>query len=187
MARGLSRKAISANDVILLELRPWRVETEPTPDKPVERIEQAEKQPDPLPQHQFEVMLQYALPQTQPDPREEIPPAPTTSTAQSASSRGAGDLAQPDLRDARAYKRYPQEARGHVLSSHIVTTSGFPAFDEEILALVQRAQPFPVPPPEVPDDEIKFMCRCGSACGDVEFVNCGRRAIPFSISSSPMR
>ena len=29
--------------------------------------------------------------------------------------------------------------------------------DEETLALVQRAQPFPVPPPEVPGDEIKFM------------------------------
>jgi protein TonB len=28
--------------------------------------------------------------------------------------------------------------------------------DEETLALVQRAQPFPAPPPDVPGDEIKF-------------------------------
>jgi protein TonB len=45
----------------------------------------------------------------------------------------------------------------HVLSSRIVTSSGFAALDQETLALVQRAQPFPAPPPEVPGDEIKFM------------------------------
>jgi periplasmic protein TonB len=43
------------------------------------------------------------------------------------------------------------------LSSRIVTSSGFPALDEETLALVQRAQPFPAPPPEVLGGEIKFM------------------------------
>jgi protein TonB len=43
-----------------------------------------------------------------------------------------------------------------LLSSRIVTSSGFAALDEETLALVQRAEPFP-PPPGVPGDEIKFM------------------------------
>jgi protein TonB len=38
-----------------------------------------------------------------------------------------------------------------------VTSSGFAALDEETLALVQRAQPFPEPPPGVLGDEIKFM------------------------------
>jgi periplasmic protein TonB len=45
---------------------------------------------------------------------------------------------------------------GHVLSSRIVASSGVAALDEETLALVQRAQPFPTPPPEVPGNEIKF-------------------------------
>ena len=49
------------------------------------------------------------------------------------------------------------DREGHVLSSRIVTGSGFPALDEETLALVQRAQPFPAPPPEVPGDEIRFL------------------------------
>ena len=38
-----------------------------------------------------------------------------------------------------------------------MTGSGFPALDEETLALVQRAEPFPAPPPEVSGSEIKFV------------------------------
>jgi protein TonB len=70
-------------------------------------------------------------------------------------------------------KRYPAEARargeqgvaelafsidrqGRLLSSRIVKSSGVAALDEETLALVQRSQPFPLPPPEVPGAEIKF-------------------------------
>jgi protein TonB len=49
------------------------------------------------------------------------------------------------------------DREGHVLSSRIVTGSGFPALDEETLALVQRAEPFSAPPPEVSGSEIKFV------------------------------
>jgi protein TonB len=48
------------------------------------------------------------------------------------------------------------DREGHVLSSRIVTSSGSVALEEETLALVQRAQPFPAPPPEGSDSEIKF-------------------------------
>ena len=71
-------------------------------------------------------------------------------------------------------KRYPAEARargehgvtrlafsidaeGHLLSSRIVASSGSAALDAETLALVQRAQPFPPPPPELAGSEIKFV------------------------------
>ena len=68
-------------------------------------------------------------------------------------------------------KRYPDEARGrgeqgvatlnftidrdgHVLSSRIVKSSGYATLDAETLALVQRAQPFPPPPPELAGSEL---------------------------------
>jgi protein TonB len=164
------------SDVILLELRREQVEAEPTPDKPVEKVEETEKKPDPLPEQQSEVMLQpeTPVPQTQPVPHDEIAPAPVTTAAQSARARAAVATWRSQIAGMLEHsKRYPQEARsrreqgvaqlafsidreGHVLSSRIVTSSGFSTLDEETLALVQRAQPFPVPPPEVSGTEIKF-------------------------------
>jgi protein TonB len=44
-----------------------------------------------------------------------------------------------------------------VVSSRIATSSGFAALDEEPLALVQRAEPFRAPPPEVSGSEIKVV------------------------------
>ena len=61
------------------------------------------------------------------------------------------------------FKRYPRQARtrghqgtvkvafvldsqGHVVSAKVVKSSGSPILDQETLDLLQRAQPFPVPP-----------------------------------------
>jgi periplasmic protein TonB len=69
------------------------------------------------------------------------------------------------------YKRYPEDrtARsaevvvsfvldrlGHVLSSRIVTGSGDSAFDAAALAMLQRANPVPPPPPVVADEGLTF-------------------------------
>jgi len=64
------------------------------------------------------------------------------------------------------HKRYPREAQeqrqqgtarlrfvldryGRVLSYSLARSSGFAALDEEVVALIQRAQPLPAPPPEL--------------------------------------
>jgi protein TonB len=161
------------NDVILLELRPEQIQAEPTPEKPVEPIEQKR---DPLPERPSEVTVpqEAPVPQSQPIPREELPPAPATTAAQIARSRASASAWRSQIAAILEHnKRFPQEARsrreqgvaqlafsidreGHVLSSRIVTSSGSVALDEETLALVQRAQPFPAPPPEVSGSEIKF-------------------------------
>jgi len=162
------------NDVILLELRPEQVQAEPTPEKPAEQVEQ---KPDLLPQQQSDVMLtsRAPVPQVEPAPQEPLPPAPVTSAAQAARARAAIASWHSEIsRLIEHNKRYPEGARtrrqegvaelffsidrqGRVLTSRIVTSSGFAALDEEALAVVQRIQPFPPPPLEVADDEIKFQ------------------------------
>ena len=63
-------------------------------------------------------------------------------------------------------KRYPSDAqsrreqgvvqlffsldrKGMVIASRIAASSGSPALDDEAMALVRRAQPFPAPPPDL--------------------------------------
>jgi protein TonB len=70
------------------------------------------------------------------------------------------------------HKRYPPQARGkvgearlafsidrtgRVLASRIVHSSGSEALDQEALALVRRAAPFPPPPAGVSDDRLSFV------------------------------
>jgi len=69
------------------------------------------------------------------------------------------------------YKRYPEnhaaegaqvvvsfalDRAGHVLSSRIVTGSGDPDFDAAALAMLERANPVPPPPPIVADEGLTF-------------------------------
>jgi periplasmic protein TonB len=66
-------------------------------------------------------------------------------------------------------KRFPNEARGQSGTARVIFTidrsgnlvaeamlesTGFPLLDAEAMALVERAQPFPPPPPEVTDDNL---------------------------------
>jgi protein TonB len=74
----------------------------------------------------------------------------------------------------RRAQRYPSGARarneqgavtlsfslnrnGGVLAEHIVRGSGYPELDQEVLAMVQRAQPFPPFPPEMPQARIDLL------------------------------
>ena len=71
------------------------------------------------------------------------------------------------------HKRYPAEAKsrgeqgvtevafsidrqGHLLSSKIIRSSGYAALDQETLTTLQRAQPFPPPPPTHPGVHFDF-------------------------------
>jgi len=46
---------------------------------------------------------------------------------------------------------------GHLLSSHIVESSGSSLLDGETLDLLARAQPMPKPPGDVPDSALSFI------------------------------
>ncbi len=151
-------------DAIVVEFQPERIQTDPTPE-PVEKVE--EKQ-EPLPQQQSEAMLPQQ-PEVPPEPpREEVPAvAPRPVQARAVLQTWRNQIVTILERN----KRYPSEARargdhgvtrlafsidgqGRLLSSRIVASSGSAALDAETLALVQRAQPFPPPPPELAGSEL---------------------------------
>ncbi|QDH25873.1 energy transducer TonB [Neokomagataea tanensis] len=104
------------------------------------------------------------------------PPASENTTAQSSNAAATSSVShfsnapvtwQGDvLARIERFKRYPSEAlashqegtpvlffvmdrRGHVLSAHLKKGSGYALLDEETLAVVRRAEPFPAPPPEI--------------------------------------
>ncbi|HWB52479.1 MAG TPA: TonB family protein [Stellaceae bacterium] len=114
------------------------------------------------------------LPPPPPAPAVNAPPAPRAAAAPAANA--AADRASWQMRVAAQLernKRYPrlaQEQRqegvatlrfaldrqGRVLSAQIAKGSGFTLLDEEVLALVRRAEPLPPPPPEVPGATIEL-------------------------------
>jgi periplasmic protein TonB len=49
------------------------------------------------------------------------------------------------------------DRRGHVLASRIVQSSGSAALDQETLALLRRAEPFPTPPADIADAQLAFV------------------------------
>jgi protein TonB len=138
----------------------------------------AEKKPEENKDRQkseTEVMQEnIPAPRTTAAPRsvQETAAAPAAPNPGSASSRAA--ITQwSDLMMARLQqnKRYPQDARarheqgvvmlsfivdraGHVLERSIAKSSGFAALDEEVLAMVKRAEPLPAFPPAMVRPEI---------------------------------
>jgi protein TonB len=158
------------NDAIIVEFQPEQIQTDPTPE-PVEKIEPQEEPP---PVQQSEAMLPPP-PETPPPetPHEETPvvvPQPARARADAATWKSQL------ITILEHNKRYPADARargeqgvtrlafridrdGHLMSSRIVGSSGSAALDAETLALLQRAQPFPPPPPELADSELTVPLR----------------------------
>jgi len=46
---------------------------------------------------------------------------------------------------------------GKLVSNWLAESTGIPALDERALAIVERSQPFPVPPPELDDDRLSLI------------------------------
>ncbi len=115
--------------------------------------------------------------QAAPKPTEPAPVAPAPATM--APPRAHASRVQVNAWHSRIvmqierHKAYPRAARergetgvarlafsidreGHVLSSTIVKSSGFPELDAETIATVRRAQPFPPPPPGLDGARFEF-------------------------------
>jgi periplasmic protein TonB len=106
-----------------------------------------------------------AIPEEKP-PEKVVPvtPAPrTTARVDAAAPRIDSSWQTLLVKHLQRFKSYPSDARehneqgvvllaftvdrnGHVLSRHIVKSSGHPTLDDEVMALVERAQPLPAFP-----------------------------------------
>jgi protein TonB len=118
-------------------------------------------------------------PATTAPPAAEVPPAavptaPAAGVSSATASNSAptwqalllGRLEQfkrypPDAQVRRqqgvAYLRFSMDRAGNVLRSSVEKGSGVGALDREALALIQRAQPLPKPPADVPGDPIELV------------------------------
>jgi len=144
----------------LPDLPPSEV-AEPRPAHRPER-QKAEKEPEPKPEQK--------RPQSQASSVAAPQKAETVRAPESVSARGASVSPARWQSQLMAHlerrKRYPSAARargeegtvevrfsiddrGNVLSAKVVRSSGHPALDEAVLALMRRASPVPAPPPDV--------------------------------------
>jgi protein TonB len=156
---------------------PPEAESEPTPPK-----EQETKPPE----QEAEVALPVPEPPKPKPPTEERPPTALPSVAMPAApappTPGAAVVTSAAVKrweslltaHIERFKRYPAEARareergvarvaftidreGWVRASHIVQSSGSPTLDAETLAMLDRAQPMPRPPTQIPNSELSFV------------------------------
>ena len=63
-------------------------------------------------------------------------------------------VAREERQEGVVYLRFTIDRAGRVLSAQIAKSSGIAALDEEVSELIQRAQPLPAPPSEVPGAQI---------------------------------
>jgi periplasmic protein TonB len=155
---------------------PPEAESEPTPPKeeetkpPEQEAEVSLPVPEPPKPPQEE-----RAPTAQPSVAMPSVPAPPTPGAEVAPSTVVVKRWESTLvAHIERFKRYPAEARAHgeqgtaqvaftidrdgwVRASRIVRSSGSPELDAETLAMLNRAQPMPPPPPRLASRELSFV------------------------------
>ena len=160
-------------------------EPEPQPEKPIEKVElppdpQAEpvvavtpppKLEPPKEKKPKQKHASLASAPTRADPQADRPAAPMPGLS-SRNSDALPNWKTQLVAKLERSKRYPSEARGDqgiaqlafsvdrqggVHNARIVRSSGSSVLDHETLALVQRAQPLPPPPPEVSGAQIPIL------------------------------
>ncbi|ADE14918.1 TonB family protein [Nitrosococcus halophilus Nc 4] len=166
---------------------PEKVEPPPPPKPKVKPEVALPKPPPPKPrpkQPQQPQPIEEKTPPPEPvskppAPAEQSPPAPKAKApAPSASSAQVRKTVQTWqqllLAHIERHKRYPSSARrrrqegvtylrfvmdreGQVLSARIERSSGYTLLDKETQALIERAAPLPVPPPEISGKQLEFV------------------------------
>lgn len=138
------------------------------PPKPIPKPRPKPKTVEPRPP----VVEPRPLPAVAPPP---LPAAPAVASAPSANAMAARATwqaqlaawlsrhkrypraAQEQRQQGRAYLRFSLDRNGRVLAFQLDRSSGFPLLDEEVGALIQRAQPLPPPPADVPGERFDLV------------------------------
>jgi protein TonB len=147
-----------------VEEPPPDVKPAPHPEVALEPQPQVKESPQPM--QPRPPAPATTAPQSAPVQTAAIPAAPVQGQPTPRSSKAIPTWKTKIVALLERNKRYPATAQsrgehgvaevffsldrhGRVVESHIMRSSGAPILDEEALALLQRAQPFPAPPPEI--------------------------------------
>jgi|SRR5579863_308069 len=144
-------------------------EVAPVPEQPPQEIE---KPPPPPPPPEPQAVIAPPEPPPPQKVEEQKPPTP----AMPARSKGGAPHIAPAwqtslVRHLEQYKRYPSDAQsrgeegvvllsfsvdraGHVLERHVLHSSGYPALDDEVMSMIERAQPLPPFPPTMTEAKL---------------------------------
>ena len=146
----------------------------PKQEKVEEKIEKVDVPPSPAPAVAALPPPEPPKPKDEPTPMPVAPAPATTAPPRAHASKAEIESWKGSIsKQLELHKSYPPFARahgetgvvelafsidreGHVLSSRIVKSSGYAALDQETIATVRRAQPFPVPPTGVDGEKFDF-------------------------------
>ena len=140
-----------------------------SPPKPRRQTKPVERPPLPRPPRPAPVpaMPTPAIPA--PPAAIETPPGPASSVASTRTTWQAQLLAwlerhkhyprvaQEQHQQGVAVLRFTLDRQGRILSYTLDRSSGFSLLDQEVLELIQRAQPVPPPPPDVAGERIEVL------------------------------
>jgi protein TonB len=143
------------------------------PKEPEQKPEEKVEPPPPVPN--AEAVLPKEVPKPVEQPKPVMPPAPvaTAPARPHPSAAGRDSWNRLIALQLQRHKGYPAAAiarnetgtsvvaftldrRGVVVASRVTQSSGYPALDQEALATVKRAAPFPMPPESVPGESFDF-------------------------------
>jgi protein TonB len=176
LARWNEDSDLASAPVITIELAPIAATPDVTPNDAPPDPERAKAEPEKKVEPEQQAELQVAPPAK---PKEEKPKQASPPTAPSRAQQKAERAAEQNWQSLlvsklERSKRYPAEARargeegvaqlafnidrqGGVHDAHIVRSSGSALLDRETLAMVERAQPLPPPPSELPGTQIAIV------------------------------
>lgn len=143
-------------------------EVAPVPKQPQPEVEQPPPETAPV----------VALPEPKPVEKIEEKKPPTPAIAARTKGGAVNPVAaswQTDLvKHLQRYKRYPGDAQargeegvvmlafsvdrsGHVLTRRVVQSSGHAALDDEVMSMIERAQPLPAFPPSMSEAKLDLV------------------------------
>jgi periplasmic protein TonB len=165
----------SANDIAPGPLQQqFQPVPQPEPEKPEAKVEEKIEPPQPAPAPEVVLPPEPAKPVEKPKeepqppaPETTAPPRPRPSAAAVASwhrkivlqierHKGYPAAAQARRQTGVAQLGFTIDRQGRVVANRIVRSSGHAALDQETIATVRRAQPFPPPPPNLPGETFEF-------------------------------
>jgi periplasmic protein TonB len=146
-------------------------ETKPVPDPDLVIAPPEEQEKVPQRQVPRPPAPTTAAPQVVPEQTASVPAAPMQALPKRDDSKGLQRWGGQISASIKRNLRFPETSRarreqgvaqvsfvldrqGRVLESRVVRSAGTTALDQEALAVLQRAQPFPPPPPDTPGERL---------------------------------